>query len=304
MLKARSGLVVLVTLCVALMLVLTPARAENVQIKPGNITLNGYLEVAPGASLTDGVVLMVHGTLAHGKMEIMSTLQRAFAERGINTLAITLGLGIDNREGMYDCAIPHNHRNSDAVKEIDAWVAWLKEQGVGRIALLGHSRGGNQASWYLADYDEPAVEKLILIAPRTWSAHEDLEEYKSKYNTPLDSVFKRAKALVESARGGEYIEVPGFLYCENVRVTADTFVDYYEPDERFDTPTVLFFIKKPVLVFTGSEDTVVPDLPEKMEPLSEAANIRWEVIEGADHFFRDLYAEDVADISVEFLGWK
>lgn len=301
---ARSGLALLGMLSVVLALVVTPVRAEDVQIKPGDITLNGSLVVAPGSSLAKGVVLMVHGTLAHDKMEIMAALQRAFAERGINSLAITLGLGIDNREGMYDCAVPHNHRNSDAVKEIDAWVAWLKDQGVRRIALLGHSRGGNQVSWYATDYDEPAVEKLILIAPRTWSAHEDLESYKERYNTPLDSVFKRAKALVESARGGEFIEVPGFLYCENVRVTADTFVDYYEPDERFDTPTVLFFIKKPVLVFTGSEDTVVPDLPEKLEPLSEAPNIRWEVIEGADHYFRDLYVDDIADIAVEFLGWQ
>ncbi|SDX57416.1 hypothetical protein SAMN05421783_1381, partial [Thiocapsa roseopersicina] len=122
------------------------AAAEEVTLTDQGLTLNANLETT-GADWQQGpVVLMTHGTLAHGGMEIMQTLQSALLERGISSLSMTLSLGLDNRSGMYDCAVTHTHLHTDAVGEIGAWLGWLQSQGVEEVALLGHSRGGNQSA--------------------------------------------------------------------------------------------------------------------------------------------------------------
>lgn len=143
--------------------------ADRVELEHDDMTLLGNLEMAPGSSVEDGVVLMVHGTLAHGEMEIMRSMQELLRDAGYNSLAINLSLGQDAREGMYDCDSTHRHKHEDAVDEIAAWVEWLKGEGAERLAVMGHSRGGNQVARYLADQADPMVEKAVLLAPQTWS---------------------------------------------------------------------------------------------------------------------------------------
>ena len=63
---------------------------------------------------------------------------------------------------MYDCATPHTHRHADAVEEIGAWLGWLQSQGVAKVALLGHSRGGNQTARFAAAHaDVPLTDAEI-----------------------------------------------------------------------------------------------------------------------------------------------
>ncbi|MDX2456245.1 MAG: alpha/beta hydrolase, partial [Gammaproteobacteria bacterium] len=59
-------------------------------------------------------------------------------------------------------------------------------------------------------------------------------------------------------------------------------------------------IKKPLLVCVGTEDQLFKELDEKLVPLAAAGTIELEVMDGADHFFRDLYAEDLVDRAIEF----
>ena len=49
-----------------------PLKAEEVKIKHGDLTLNANLNLPPEKSLANGVVLMLHGTLAHKDMEFMT----------------------------------------------------------------------------------------------------------------------------------------------------------------------------------------------------------------------------------------
>lgn len=294
------------SLVIALVLLITPYQtslAKEIQIKHAGLMLNGYVEIAEGKTLKNGVILMTHGTLAHGRMEIMTTLQELLKDNGVNSLSITLGLGLDKRRGMYDCNVPHTHKHRDALNEIDLWFKWLTGQGAKNISLLGHSRGGNQTAWYAVEHDKETIKSVILVAPMTWNKQKDINGYKKRYKKDLGSVLSKATSLVKSGKGSTLLKNTDFIYCPDTQVTATSFVDYYQPDTRFDTPGLLPMIKKPVLIFAGSEDKTVKDVAEKTRPFADKqGNVHLKVIEGSDHFFRDLYAEEVVDGIVDFIS--
>jgi pimeloyl-ACP methyl ester carboxylesterase len=277
--------------------------AEEIKLPFQGVTLNANLEKAGDSWPAGPVVLMTHGTLAHRGMEIMAGLQSMFADRDISSLAINLSLGLDDRAaGMYDCASPHNHRHTDAVAEIGAWLEWLKAQGAEKVALLGHSRGGNQTARFAAATADPVVTAVILIAPQTWSADYAAADYEKRYGKPLAPVLAKARGLVDAGKGDTLMESVDFIYCEQTSATATAFVSYYAADADMDTPAVIPAIKAPVLVVAGTEDTAVKGLPEKMEPVADGERVQLLVMDGADHFFRDLYSEDIADAVAEQLG--
>src|SRR3546814_17638675 len=89
-------------------------------------------------------MVLVHGTLAHNRMEIMQMLQETLGERGISTLAVTLSMGVSDRRGMYDCAVQHRHSNALAAAEIGAWNHWAVKQGPAQVGLPAHARAGRQ----------------------------------------------------------------------------------------------------------------------------------------------------------------
>jgi pimeloyl-ACP methyl ester carboxylesterase len=228
-------------------------------------------------------------------MEIMQSLQAALKDRGVSSLSITLSLGLDNRQGMYECKTPHVHRHTDAVDEIGAWLAWLQSQGVTKAALLGHSRGGNQTARFAVGRPDAPVTAVILVAPQTATAGYAAQEYEKRFGTPLAAPLQRAQALVAEGKGATLMEQVDFLYCAKASVSAAAFVSYYGPDERMDTPALIPEIRTPVLVVAGSADDVVKGLVEKVQPLADGKRVQLKVVDGADHFFRDLYADDVAD---------
>lgn len=278
------------------------AHAEDVSIKgPGGLALGANLELADGKSIADGVVLLTHGTLAHNKMEIIVALQGALAERGISSLAPTLSLGIANRTGMYDCAVPHTHKHSDALIEIGLWLNWAKDQGATNVVLAGHSRGGNQTAWFASREPDAVVSKVVLIAPATWRADKAAADFKKRHGRDLSGAYAEAEALVGAGKGGEMLKGMGTIYCAGADVTADSFVDYYTEDDRMHTPNLMGMIGKPILVIAGSDDNVVKGLVEATQPLADAGTVELVVVDGADHFFLDFYVEDAADAIEAFI---
>ena len=285
------------------LVVLTPATgaAQEVKIRHAGLTLNANLTLAPGKTLPDGVVLMVHGALAHNGMETMRTQQALLAERRVNSLAINLGLGLDDRHDFYDCATLHRHRRGDAVVEIGRWVDWLKAQGVGPITLLGHSRGGNQAALYAAGTPDPAVERAVLVAPATWTPDKYERGYRNRYKKDLAPLLAKAESLLAAGRGDTVMEGVDFVYCPKTRVTATAFADNYRLNPERDTPTVAGRSKIPVLVIAAGADRINPLLAEKMKGRAPG-KVRFLLIEDASHFFLDFYGEDLADAVAEFAG--
>ncbi|MEE8188948.1 MAG: alpha/beta hydrolase [Kiloniellales bacterium] len=276
-------------------------RAEEFKLSHDGLTLNANLEIASDNGLADGVVLITHGLLAHNGMEIIATLQKLLGERNLNSLAISLSLGLGDRHGMYDCAVPHTHKAADALDEIGAWIAWLDKKGAKDIILAGHSSGGRDTAWFAAERDIPAVKKVILIAPGLWSADVVGRSYKERYKKDLAPQVAKAQSLVDAGKGDTMLAETDFLYCPQASVSAATFVSYYGGDPAKSTPHHLPKIKKPVLVVAGTEDRVVTGLRPVVQPLADGKKLKYVEIEDAGHFFLDLFGEDLADVIAEFV---
>lgn len=276
------------------------AYADEVSLPYKNLKLNADLTLASGKKLADGVVMITHGTLAHRDMEMLVAMRNLLRDKGFNTLAINLGLGIDNRHGMYDCKLTHRHQHGDAAGEIDAWVTWLKSQGATRIALLGHSRGGAQTAHYAAEHDNPLVKAVVLMAPAI-AENASAASYQQRFRKPLAPVLQKAQKLVQQGKGDTVMQKTSLLNCQDASVTAASFVSYYGQHTHSDTLALLPKVNEPVLILWGDKDEVVTGLDKKMAPLMDGKRAQFKTIDGADHFFRDLYAEDAVDVITPFL---
>lgn len=280
---------------------LAAAEQERELTVGGHVALATLRTPEPMTAETP-LVVMTHGTLAHKDMETIRGLAKLLQERGIATLAHNLTLGLDRRKGMFDCAQKHDYLTSDAVAEIGAWIAEAGKSSR-RIYALGHSRGANQVARYLTAGSD-AVRAAVLLAPATRATEIDLRAaYAKTYGAPLSPLLDQASGAVGAGRGGEWINVPGFIYCRDAVVTPRAFLSFYRDDPLQDTAALVATLKLPVLVLAGAKDTTVPDVLPSFGPLlaGQSSNIRIATIDDADHFFRDLAAEDAADRIAEFV---
>ncbi len=278
---------------VALLAVTGVVAAEpgrHVQIPYEGLQLNGWISETEDSPVT---ILMLHGTLAHANMEIMATLAEVFAEYGVETLRVTLSLGLDDRHGMFDCAAVHRHAHTDALGELEAWSAWLQENGRRSIVLLGHSRATNQVSRYAANAD--GLRGLVLVAPGLWSPGAATRRFASGGGGELAPLLARAEATIESGRGDETLGPIPFLHCDDATVSARSFASYYADDPLFDTFALIERAGLPAIVLTGTEDRLTEGVEDAVAGLADSAFVEHVSIDGADHFFRDLYAYDVVE---------
>ena len=266
------------------------AMANEVSITLDGLRLNGELNMALESHSDGPMVLIVHGTLAHNSVEIVTTLQELLADEDLNSLAINLSLGLDDRHGSYECSAPHQHRHQDASKEISAWIEWLKKQGAEKVVVVGHARGGSQVASYSQQADSSVIGQ-VLVAPMTWSAKYAAEAYESRYQQSLASIL----TIAHEQQGVWMPDKTSFIYCEDApKVSVESFLSYYEPTQTLNTPDLLLATTLPTLLIAGSEDNVIKDLPQQMAKL-ELPAVEFLVIDGADHYFRDLYADEVVE---------
>ncbi|MBI4724582.1 MAG: alpha/beta hydrolase, partial [Rhodomicrobium sp.] len=283
------GLIIVALAVLSLAASTASSTAEEVSLEYLGLEVTANLETVPGKSLkSDGVVLLVHGTLGHGRMELMAALQDDLRALGVNSLAITLGLGLDKRRGMFDCAMEQDHRHEDAIQEIAAWVQWLKEKGASAITVAGHGRGANQVALYAINRLDKTVKRVVLMAPLMQTEEKAEAEYRAQFGKPLRPELAKAEELAASDKGNQFINVPGFLTCQHPHVTAGAFANYYGANEKFQTTNLLQSIKVPVLLAVGDADPKLAELQAAETNFAGRKNVIFSVIPGADQDFRDL----------------
>lgn len=284
---------------ISLVTSLSANAAELLRLDEETPVLSGRLTASeswPGGD----VALLLHGTLSHRDTEIIQSLETLLPEQGVSTLAINLSLGVDDRQTAFPCDSAHRHREQDAIVELSRWVDWLSQQGAQDLTLIGHSRGANQVARYVHASADPRVARMILLAPPQWNAENAATSYEARHGKPLAPLIARAEQQVAAGQPDKLLpQRLGLLYCDNTQATAETFVSYYANDPLRDTPTLLGLLETPTLVIAGSKDDIAEGLPAAMA--ERAPHIELEEIDGADHFFRDLYAYDLVDIAVEFM---
>jgi pimeloyl-ACP methyl ester carboxylesterase len=273
--------------CLALLLLAAVggvARAEPVQIKPSLLRLNGNLELPAGKTAADGVVLMVHGALSWHGQETIAALQKNLKARGIGSLAITLSLGIDDRQGPRRCDVLHDYAMAGARREVGLWLEWLAGRGIRTVDLLGFSRGGAQVATFAPELAR--ARRVVLLAPAFATAAEQAESYQRAFGHPL------APEIAEARKHPLQQRTVDFLACRQAPVLNATFLYGYAALP----PSLAAETGHPTLVIVAGKDESVPDLATRLP-----SDVKPVVIDGATHFFLDLYGEEAADAIASFL---
>ena len=261
-----------------------PASADPVQLKSGQTRLNGNLELPAGKKVADGVALILHSALSDFRQDLVVALQQNLKKRGIASLAITLSLGIDNREGPRACGLLHDYALAGTQREIAAWMAWLRADGAQTIDLIGYSRGGTQIAELAPKLSR--VGHVVLIAPLFATASERAEVYQRDYGHPI------GKPIADANEYPLQKMTVDFLGCRDAQVLGATFLDAYR--ERL--PQLAADTTHPTLVVIAGKDEAVPDLAKKLP-----AQVQKVVIEGAGHVFADKYSDQAAEVIAGFL---
>jgi pimeloyl-ACP methyl ester carboxylesterase len=261
------------------------AAAEAVQIKPSLLKLNANLEVPAGKKVEDGgVVIILHGTLSHAGQETIVALQKNLKAREVASLAITLSLGIDDRQGPRACGVVHDYALAGTRREIGLWMEWLSAQHAKSIDLLGFSNGGAQVAALAPELAK--VRRIILVAPAFANSAEQETNYQRAFGHPLKPELEEARKVPLEKRTVD------FLTCKQAPVLGATFLDGYAPRPA----SLAARTGHPTLVVVAGKDEVVPELKTKLP-----SDVKPVVIEGAGHFFPDLFNEEAADAIAKFI---
>jgi hypothetical protein len=275
-------------------------HAKPVMEKFEKITLMADWETAGNKSFDKKpVFLILHGTMAHNKMELIAASQKLLKDKGFASLAITLGLNVDKRKGMMPCDVTHTHRRSDAIGEISFWIDWLKKKGVKTIHMNSHSSGTYQSLLYTVKTKNPIVKRLNLMSPGNYSFSANKADFKKRTGKSVKTFTDKAAKLVQAKKGDTVITVPSFLHCKKTKLTAASFLDYYNPDNDTSTADLIKKVKIPMHVYMGTDDKVAGYYRPELKKLAKEKKITFHDIDGASHFFRDLYLEELIDSVVE-----
>jgi alpha/beta superfamily hydrolase len=249
----------------------------------------------------DSVFLIVHGARSYKGMEIIQSLTSRLHSEGYDVLTINLSYGIDKREDKFlDCNIKHNHNEHQSVKEIVKWYKYLENKGYKKINFIGHSRGAYNVVQALSIINKATVNSYLL-APTIDTYIGTKEYYENELNIPYKDIISDNKNYYIKDKYG----LINFLFCENVNVSAKTFRSYLDFSNNkdlypftFDMIELLNDSKSQTIVFSGTEDEILEDTYKKYDLINNA-NIRTVIVDGAGHFFRDLYLDEVIDVILE-----
>ena len=269
-----------------------PAVAKDMTTQFRNLTVNANFIEAEDK--TKPFYLILHGTWAWHGMELPSSLQALLEEESFGSLAFTLSLGQNNRKGFFNCESTITSQHQNAFNEIHHWYKFLTDRGYKNIVLVGHSRGGSQVAGYVTAFPADKISQLITIAPLVWIAANETEKYKKAYGEKLQSLVDLAKS-----NDTKLMKAVDVLYCKKANIQPQSFLSYYSAQIEKNSPTLISKIGIPLRVYLGSNDPLTTEFLADIKHRKIAGTVEIKVIDGADHYFRDFYIEEVVEDMLE-----
>ncbi len=218
------------------------------------LLLDGSL-VQPGRSAPNlgiDACVLIHGT---GSNFTTPGLLETFAEQSnqaglpvlrVNTRGHDLMARIPRKTGSVLGGAAYESI-SDCRHDLTAWVEFLIERGLRRVALVGHSMGGVKAIYAVSRGVSAGVAALVAISPPRFH-HTGLLRHKLASQFRED--YRRAEALVARGEGETILQVRQPL---SLVMPASGFVAKYGPHDDYDILKLLPHVACPTLVLIGSE---------------------------------------------------
>jgi pimeloyl-ACP methyl ester carboxylesterase len=186
-------------------------------------------------------------------------------------------------------------RLDDCRHDVAAWLEFLRERGLARIGLIGHSSGAVKCLYALAHEPQlPAACVLALSPPRlsySWFCA-------APQGAEFLAAYQQAEQLVAGGQPLALLEVK--LPLPFV-VTAAGYVEKYGPDERYNYLQFIRGIRCPVRVTLGSieveNNMAFRGAPEELQALAARyAHIQAATVAGADHFYTEARAALIGQV--------
>jgi pimeloyl-ACP methyl ester carboxylesterase len=164
----------------------------------------------PNAKATAGVIV-VHGLGVHPEWGLINPLRSQLADQGYATLSVQMPvLMADLRADAYPPLFP------EAAERLALAVAFLRDKGLKRVAIVSHSMGARMTNHFLNQPGDARVDAWVSIGipsgeytrPETFRAPV-LDLYGEKdFPVLLENAGKRA-AAIRGIRGSAQLQVPG-----------------------------------------------------------------------------------------------
>ena len=148
----------------------------------------------------------------------------------------------------------------------------------------------------LSDDNKAIISNIIMLAPISDEYSNILDKIK---NDPLINKIKS-----NSIDDNEIIKID-FMSCNNAEVRYATYKDYThitstDIGSRGSLIGLLNSFSVKTLIVTASDDDITPNTYERVSSIDNRY-INVVQIDDADHFFRDLYFDDMFDAILEFI---
>jgi pimeloyl-ACP methyl ester carboxylesterase len=263
------------------------------------VPLNGLLWEPQKAS--DSLVVMVPGGTTGAALypaHDYSPLAAGLTDKGYAFLLGNMRASYNNAYSEY----------SDAVKDIDAFVAYAKSKGYARIAILGISLGGCRVAQYAVERNDPAVKAVGFVASIPSPYLEFQVRSSEAEKRRLEDTLRHARELVAQGKGQKPVEYedwfPGGL---SVMGTAKSLISFFGAPSDPSAPSSVKYgpkIKVPALVIHGEKDELA--LPPNAQAIydsltaSPQRDLIW--VKGASHYLTPgPLAESYARLTVDWL---
>lgn len=181
-------------------------------------------------------------------------------------------------------------------RDIAAWLGFLRERGYPHHIVWGHSLGALKAIYAAAHEPSAVPDAIVALSPPRLSYAAFMHGPERK---EFEKTIERARDLIRQAKHSELLTVRTPF---PLLISAAAYLDKYGPDEHYNIERFAALVRCPTLYVYGqtelqSGSTAFQGIVESLQSLNYVGPPPvFRVVEGADHFYRDRYAEAASTV--------